>query len=117
MYKRTLFEAKLDITALDWARLSPLVDEALDLAPSKRREWLRDNAAAQRLSPAQREQLEALIVQSDAPETDSIFATLPVLTRAPRSETSFSADDTVRPYVGSVACKARRRRIRARSCA
>jgi eukaryotic-like serine/threonine-protein kinase len=93
-----LFEDALDITALDWVQLSPLIDEALELAPSKRNEWLRDNAAARSLSPVLRAQLEALIAQSDAPETDSFLATLPALTRKQRNEVSFSAGDTVGPY-------------------
>ncbi len=93
----------MDITATDWAQLSPLVDELLDLAPPKRVEWLRDNAAAKQLSAVQRQQLEALIAQSEAPETGRIFDTLPALARVLQSETGFSIDDQVGPY--SLICK------------
>jgi serine/threonine protein kinase len=89
----------LEITAADWALLSPLVDEALDLAPKQRREWLEASEAIRTLAPAQRAQLDLLIAQSNEPETEDLFATLPQFgLKAHRYVDTFARGDRVGPY-------------------
>jgi serine/threonine protein kinase len=89
----------LEITAADWALLSPLVDEALDLAPKQRGEWLEASEAIRTLAPAQRAQLDLLIAQSNEPETEDLFATLPQFgLKAHRYVDTFARGDRVGPY-------------------
>ncbi len=89
----------MEISASDWAMLSPLVDEALDLSPKARRTWLNESATVCALAAAHREQLQQLIEQSDAPETDELLATLPQFAlKAHHYVDSFKASDVVGPY-------------------
>ena len=71
----------MQITASNWQMLSPLVDEALALAPEARSAWL--NAQTQ-LTESVHAQLAELIAVADAPETNTLFQALPNLaTTAP----------------------------------
>jgi serine/threonine protein kinase len=88
----------LEITATDWAILSPLVDEALDLAPAQRVAWLKTNTTSGALSLAQCAQLEALIAQSQAPETDDLLSTMPSFARHKRDDAVFTSGDSIGPY-------------------
>jgi serine/threonine protein kinase/tetratricopeptide (TPR) repeat protein len=89
----------LEISAADWATLSPLVDEALDLSPKARIAWLNESATVRALAAVQREQLQQLIKESDAPETDELLATLPQFAlKAHHYVDSFKACDAVGPY-------------------
>jgi eukaryotic-like serine/threonine-protein kinase len=89
----------LEISAADWATLSPLVDEALDLSPKARIAWLNESATVRALAAAQREQLHQLIKESDTPETDELLATLPQFAlKAHQYVDSFKVNDVVGPY-------------------
>ena len=70
----------MQITASNWQILSPLLDEALLLAPTERVIWLDQQT---QLSEHHREQIERLIVLANAPETGTIFQNLPGLLGAP----------------------------------
>ena len=67
------------ITANHWQVLSPLVDEALALAPAARERWL---DAQSQLSEEAHAQLAELIAVANAPETDAVLKSLPVLPSA-----------------------------------
>ena len=72
----------MQITASNWQLLSPLVDEALALAPEARSAWL---DAQTQLSEPVHAQLAELIAVADAPETNALFRILPNLATAPQS--------------------------------
>ena len=72
----------MQITASNWQLLSPLVDEALALAPEARSAWL---DAQTQLSEPVHTQLAELIAVADAPETNALFRILPNLATAPQS--------------------------------
>ena len=57
--------------ATTWARLSPLLDEALDLPPSERAAWL---AALQASTPADALILQRLLERHDAADRDAFLA-------------------------------------------
>jgi eukaryotic-like serine/threonine-protein kinase len=57
--------------AATWARLSPLLDEALDLPPPERAAWLAD---LQRRAPQDAAQLQVLLVRHEAAERDAFLA-------------------------------------------
>jgi tetratricopeptide (TPR) repeat protein len=75
----------LRLSAKDWQRLSPLVDEALDLGPAARERWL---ARLDDLPPELLATLRQLIAQHSAPETESFLEPLPTTRR-----------DALQPYV------------------
>ena len=67
---------RVQITASNWQLLSPLVDEALALAPEARSAWL---DAQTQLSEGVHVQLAELIAVANAPETNTVLRTLPSL--------------------------------------
>ena len=89
----------MQITASNWQVLSPLLDEALLLAPTARVTWLDGQA---HLLPIQRAQLERLIALANAPETDTIFQNLPGLlgasSEAPSAAAARACGDIVGAY-------------------
>jgi serine/threonine protein kinase len=66
----------LHIPADQWQILSPLLDVALPLSATARRDWL---ARQTQLSEATHAQLAKLIALADAPESDHIFQSLTLL--------------------------------------
>jgi serine/threonine protein kinase len=91
----------LQITANDWKELSPLVDQALELDAAARVRWLKNDASVRALSDAQRDRLAQLLTQSDSPETNEIFDTLPQLKRGAQKTNhieQFQPSDSVGPY-------------------
>ncbi len=64
------------MNAKDWLQLSPLVDQALDLAASERAAWV---ATLPELTDELRARLLRLVAQQGAPETASFLETAPIL--------------------------------------
>ncbi len=67
----------------DWASLSPLLDEALDLPAALRPAWLA--GLSDRLPPAQRQTLSRLIDLQSRVESDQFLEHLPSLPNGPRA--------------------------------
>ncbi len=90
---------RVQITASNWQLLSPLVDEALALAPEARSAWL---DAQTQLSEAVHVQLAELIAVANAPETNTVLRTLPSLAANPMLAAHAtgvrSSGDIVGPY-------------------
>jgi serine/threonine protein kinase len=82
------------ITASHWKRLSPLLDEALDLPPAQRAAWL---AALAPENADLRESLAELLSRGRAIETDDFLTRLPPFSAAPAG-TGLSAGGQVGPY-------------------
>jgi eukaryotic-like serine/threonine-protein kinase len=88
----------LRVTARDWQRLSPLVDQALDIAAGERRKWV--NSLAD-LTPELREKLLSLVAKHGAPETRNFLETLPSFGETNIVETKpgdWSTDDVIGNY-------------------
>jgi tetratricopeptide (TPR) repeat protein len=88
----------LRVTAQEWQRLSPLVDEALDVAAGERARWVE---RLPDLSPSLREKLRALIAKHGAPETRNFLETAPLVSYSgPRVKRSsdWRSDDVIGTY-------------------
>ncbi len=64
------------VTAQEWQTLSPLVDEALDMAVAERRAWVE---SLPNISPELRVKLYQLVAQHGAPETQNFLEALPLI--------------------------------------
>ena len=87
----------MDLSPAVWPQLSKLLDEALDMAPDARQEWLEQLATTQpRLAPSLRE----LLAAHASSETADVMAHLPPLSaRAQMARTAVLAPgDRVGPY-------------------
>ena len=70
--RHTQMQAHLDTPdAASWVRLSPLLDEALDLLPAERAVWL---TALQARAPADALMLQRLLVRHEAADRDAFLA-------------------------------------------
>jgi tetratricopeptide (TPR) repeat protein len=86
----------LKVSAHEWQQLSPLVDQALDLAASERARWV-DTLVE--LSPELREKLRSLVAQHGAPETQSFLGDMPSFGAVPGQHNSdLLADDVIGNY-------------------
>ena len=87
----------MQLTAENWQQLSPLVDEALSLAPSMRLAWL---AQQTQLTEELHAQLSLLLAASHAPETADWLPPLPELLGSSSSAPSFArvAHQVIGPY-------------------
>jgi eukaryotic-like serine/threonine-protein kinase len=83
---------RLDIDAASWAELSPLLDAALDLAPSERADWL----AALDRDESLKSRLRDLLAPASGIETRDFLAALPRLDVRP--ETADHQGDHLGPY-------------------
>jgi eukaryotic-like serine/threonine-protein kinase len=84
----------MPITATHWKRLSPLLDEALDLPPARRAAWLAS------LPPEHqdlRDSLAELLSKGKAIETDDFLTRLPSFSAVPLA-LSLDAGSVVGPY-------------------
>lgn len=88
---------RVQVTASNWQVLSPLVDEALALAPEARGAWL---DAQTQLSEAVHVQLAELIAVANAPETNTVLRTLPVLSSAAVADGQVAGTRTTGDVVG-----------------
>ncbi len=100
-------EITLRVTAQEWKTLSPLIDEALDIAVTERRTWV---DSLPDLSPELREKLYQLVAQHGAPETQNFLEALPltpaleslarapVRTRSANTESDWRVDDVIGNY-------------------
>jgi serine/threonine-protein kinase len=84
----------MPITAADWKRLSPLLDEALDLAPVEREAWL---ASLPPQHADLREPLAELLAQRRAVETGEFLGRLPEFSAVPAS-LALDEGSVVGPY-------------------
>lgn len=84
----------MPITAADWKKLSPLLDEALDLPPAQRAAWL---AALPPRHADLREQLAALLAGGRAIETGDFLDRLPEFSATPAA-LSLGPGSVVGPY-------------------
>jgi serine/threonine protein kinase len=84
----------MPITAADWKRLSPLLDQALDLAPAQRAGWL---AALPPEYADVRDQLVELLAGGRAIETGDFLDRLPEFSAVPAALT-LDAGSIVGPY-------------------
>lgn len=89
----------MQITASNWQLLSPLLDDALLLAPEARIAWLAEQT---HLTAANRAHLAQMIALANAPETDHLFQELTGVIAAPERRYSATAHaglgDIVGPY-------------------
>jgi eukaryotic-like serine/threonine-protein kinase len=86
----------LKVTAHEWQQLSPLIDQALDLAAAERARWV-DTLVE--LSPDLREKLRTLVAKHGAPETQNFLNDMPSFGSVPRQRNSdLLADDVVGNY-------------------
>jgi serine/threonine protein kinase len=96
-------EITLRVTAQEWLTLSPLIDVALDIAVTERRNWV---DSLPDLSPELREKLYQLVAQHGAPETQNFLEALPsieslksvALPRDPNADGDWRADDIIGNY-------------------
>jgi len=84
----------MPISAAHWKRLSPLLDEALDLPPPQRAAWL---ASLPPENQDLRESLAELLSKGKAIETDDFLTRLPSFSAVPQA-LSLDADSVVGPY-------------------
>jgi serine/threonine protein kinase len=84
----------MTIVAADWKRLSPLLDQALDLAPAERAAWM---AALPPQDADLRDSLNELLAGRRAVETDDFLNRLPEFSAVP-SALSLGPDSIVGPY-------------------
>jgi eukaryotic-like serine/threonine-protein kinase len=84
----------MPITAADWKRLSPLLDEALDLPPAQRAAWL---AALPSRHADLRDQLTELLAGGRAIETGDFLDRLPEFSATPAA-LSLGPGSVVGPY-------------------
>ncbi len=86
----------MKVTAEDWQQLSPLLDQALDLAVNERARWVETMVE---LSPELREKLRSLVAQQGAPETKNFLGDMPSFGSVPGQRISdLLAGDVIGNY-------------------
>ncbi|MBC7939119.1 MAG: serine/threonine protein kinase, partial [Chitinophagaceae bacterium] len=90
---------RFGIDAPTWARLNPLLEEALDLGPAERAAWLQ---ALPALHDDLKDTLADLLSRSGGVETGALLATMPKLEDedhgAPLHDSRHAAGDVIGPY-------------------
>jgi serine/threonine protein kinase len=86
---------RMNISSENWKRLSPLLDEALDLAPAERARWIGS------LGPEHddlRATLQEILLGRNLIETGDFMRPLPALISAALPELTIAAGDSIGPY-------------------